>query len=171
MIRACLCFDDPNTFLLAQRSQYPPDIFFDLPVYYHPTVFRGKHYMIPASPCGVLQTLYIFFSQVRRPPGSLPVAVGRLQLYSTRRFFHYIILLHSPAEPGLFFAKANKTTALLKSNAALCDAYTIFVLRRRLSCAGPFHLPCLGLFSLTAAPLRSLRLLLEAGLRPVFTRN
>ena len=29
------------------------------------------------------------------------------------------------------------------------------MLRRRLSCAGPFHLPCLGLFSLTAAPLRS----------------
>ncbi|HJB42597.1 MAG TPA: hypothetical protein H9945_08880, partial [Candidatus Gemmiger avicola] len=47
--------------------------------------------------------LAMSFSIFIEPP-DIFIAVGRPQFYYTRRSFHYILFLHSPAEPGVVFA-------------------------------------------------------------------
>ena len=99
VVWACLCFYNFHTFLFAQLSQNLSDILFDLTVYYHPTVFRCKYYMILASPCRVLQCFDFLLFHVKRPPGFI-VAVGRPQLYSTRRSFSLYNLFTLPGIAG-----------------------------------------------------------------------
>ena len=108
VIRACLCFYDLYPFLFAQLSQNLPNIFFNLPVYCHPTILWRKNYVILASPCCVLQCFDILLFHMKRPPGFI-VAVGRPQLYSTRRSFALYNFFILPGRAGgCLFAEANK---------------------------------------------------------------
>ena len=109
VIRASLCFYDFYPFLFAQLSQNLPNILFNLPVYCHPTILWRKNYVILASPCCVLQCFDILLFHMKRPPGFI-VAVGRPQLYSTRRSFALYNFSTLPGRAGgCLFAEANRT--------------------------------------------------------------
>lgn len=126
MVWARLCLDDLYPFLITQRSQYLPNIFFDLTVYCHPTAFRCKHYMILAPPCGVLQARYILFFHVKRPPGFLLLQLADRNFILPVGLFHYIISLHSPAKPGVAFALKPTKASQPRQTAGLFQACLAF---------------------------------------------